>query len=432
MSTLELPPRVVGEIEASRAGPTLVVLGALHGNEPAGVEAGRRVLDALGRDESLARGRLVVVMGNRRAWAEGQQRYLEKDLNRMWTGGGVESARALRAEQRSPEMTEMLEIADLLERERARGPMLLVDIHTVSSKSQAFAAVEDSLAGRRLARSLGLPIVLGFEEELVGLLIDHFSRSCDGVGVVVEAGQHEDPVAATVAEAVIWRAMRTAGMVADEPAVCAVLAGRGKKLWGRVFDVRHRHEIRASDFEIIESVHAFDRARVGQTIAFESGAAVVSPEPGLVFMPNRQKSKRPGDDGYFIVRPVSGFWLWLSARLRRRRLIHWALPRLVPGVRARPGHPGQLLVSPRIAAVMKRELFHLLGYRLVRHTGERHLSPLRRVVIGAVALLGALGTMLAGVFRGGERAVLAREEPEDWVVARRHLDVVAGVREKSR
>ncbi len=57
-------PRELGRVEGELAGPTLICVAGLHGNEPAGVVACQRVLARM-RDEShRLRGRLVCLTGN--------------------------------------------------------------------------------------------------------------------------------------------------------------------------------------------------------------------------------------------------------------------------------------------------------------------------------------------------------------------------------
>jgi predicted deacylase len=65
-------------------GPTLIVVGGLHGNEPGGVEAMRRVKPQLDALKSKLRGRVYFVAGNTRALAK-RVRYRDLDLNRAWT-----------------------------------------------------------------------------------------------------------------------------------------------------------------------------------------------------------------------------------------------------------------------------------------------------------------------------------------------------------
>ncbi len=50
---------VLGDYDGGRPGPTVLALGGLHGNEPAGVEAAKRVLARLQRGDVEYRGRTV-------------------------------------------------------------------------------------------------------------------------------------------------------------------------------------------------------------------------------------------------------------------------------------------------------------------------------------------------------------------------------------
>src|SRR4051794_40163358 len=84
-----LPPRVLGDVRGTAAGPSLVVVGGLHGNEPAGALAGARVaLELEGLRRSL-RGRAVFLAGNRQGLAVGQ-RFIRHDLNRSWSRAQLE------------------------------------------------------------------------------------------------------------------------------------------------------------------------------------------------------------------------------------------------------------------------------------------------------------------------------------------------------
>ena len=60
----ETPERVLGRVSSGRGGPLLIVVGALHGNEPAGVLALRRLFALLADGVALERGTLVGLIGN--------------------------------------------------------------------------------------------------------------------------------------------------------------------------------------------------------------------------------------------------------------------------------------------------------------------------------------------------------------------------------
>jgi len=56
--------REIGRLVGAAPGPTLVAVAGVHGNEPAGIEAARRVFARLERGGVAVRGELVVFAGN--------------------------------------------------------------------------------------------------------------------------------------------------------------------------------------------------------------------------------------------------------------------------------------------------------------------------------------------------------------------------------
>lgn len=85
--TLEEPKkvsRILGEIHGSQNGPTVIFIGGIHGNEPAGVHALNHVFNELkGRDASI-RGSIYALSGNLGALERGV-RFQTEDLNRLWS-----------------------------------------------------------------------------------------------------------------------------------------------------------------------------------------------------------------------------------------------------------------------------------------------------------------------------------------------------------
>jgi len=425
--------RLIGRVVGARPGTRLIIVGALHGNEPAGVLAAQRVLKALaGVDPERVSGSFVALVGNVAACNEPDPdtRYIETDMNRSFTPGCLERARTLPDDDLGPEELEVRALSAIIEQEIGGERAVLADLHTTSAPSPPFAAMEDTLAARKVVRCLPLPVILGLEEELPGLLFDHALNTHGIVSFIVESGQHNDPASVDGHEAVIWTLLDALGIVPIEGGPVEheidprlILRKAAGPLERAVFDVRHREAIVEHDYETLPGRTTFEKVKRLQTpIGRQGGHTLVAPLSGQLFMPNRQPKRRPGDDAYFIVREVSRGWLDLSARLRKSAWMDTWTPRLLPGVRARPGHPGQLLVAPDIAVVLKRQLLHLLGYRLLRHTPVPHLSRPARSWQGVRTLVRAGLTMITGLFSGGERARLSAERDEDWIIARRSLD----------
>lgn len=112
------------EFDSNIPGPTLVIGSAIHGNEPAGVEASLKLLEHLNQGKSqLSRGKLVFILGNPNAFAK-NERYLEQNLNRLFNPNNP-------PKNSSVEYLRALEIMDYIGniRNNLRG---IYDLHSVS------------------------------------------------------------------------------------------------------------------------------------------------------------------------------------------------------------------------------------------------------------------------------------------------------------
>ena len=371
--------RVLGRVRGAEAGPTLVLVAGLHGNEPAGVEGLRRVFAALAAGAGL-RGEAVGLAGNLAALVD-RKRYLREDLNRMWRRDRLELVRSA-AEEGIALEAEEAELAALdaaLSRviAEARGPVVVLDLHTTSAGGPSFGVLEDTLANRDLAFELPAPMVLGLEEEIAGIMTHHLAER-GYVTLGFEAGQHDDPASSDRAEAAAWIALEAAGVLPEGRAEVARsrrrLAAESRGL-PPVAEVRHRHAIApGDDFEMAPGFRNFERVEAGQTLAWDRHGPVTAPETGLLLMPLYQ---RQGDDGFFVVRRVRPVWLGLSRVLRRLHLER--LLSVLPGVRRHPELSGSFLVDRRVARWAALELFHLLGFRRRGPAGERYLVMTRRL-----------------------------------------------------
>ncbi|MCP4203494.1 MAG: hypothetical protein GY769_16370 [bacterium] len=365
----------MGRFGDAASGPTLIVLGAVHGNEPSGYKAMLSLFSRFVETPVKLRGSMVGLVGNRQALTE-SVRFCEEDLNRLWLPDRV--ARIRVAENLSGEMAEARDLYLEIERvlTESDGPVYALDIHSTSGAGPSFVVLDDSLPNREFALELEVPMVLGIEEELEGTLLDYLNaRGVRTAGF--EAGQHDDPESVERAEAAIWVAMRASGVLgrnceADVDRASRRLAASGRGL-PHLFEVRHRHAIRPNlVFQMHPGLKGFQAIAEGEELAIESGASVRAPQAGLLLMPLYQAQ---GEDGYFVIRPVKTRWLGISARLRQLRLervVHW-----LPGVRRLDAVGREIRVDVRIARWLPLDFFHLLGFRRIGQVG-RHLFLRRR------------------------------------------------------
>ncbi len=83
-----------------------------------------------------------------------------------------------------------------------------------------------------------------------------------------------------------------------------------------------------------------------------------------------------GEDGFFLVREFSAFWMGVSVAMRRARLAR--LAPLLPGVRRVRGTIDEVVVNKRVARFFARQLFHLLGFRQLEDVGDALVMRRRR------------------------------------------------------
>ena len=313
---LAMPEREVGRVVGERGGPTLIAIAGIHGNEQAGIHGARRVIERLSRGDVAIRGELVVFAGNVGAMREGR-RYIVRDLNRVWTEEKVADLEARAAHVAAgtaedvildAEDREQLEILAAVRAviARAEGPVHLVDLHTTSAHGVPFALFGDTPANRAFVSSLPIPIIMGLEEQVVGVLSSYFTRrGCVTFGV--EGGQHHDAASVDNLEAVLFLAAQAAGIfaegaLADTREAHALLESRRGNL-PRFMEVVHRHAIAPEDaFTMEPGFRNLDHARKEQLLARDRNGEIRAPHDGLVMLPLYQPQ---GNDGFFWGRAVN-------------------------------------------------------------------------------------------------------------------------------
>lgn len=386
----QLGPNLVreqGSYCAGSAGPLVIVTGGMHGNEPAGILAARRVLRELEGGSLPLRGRIVVLVGNMSSLALGV-RYVQEDLNRMWSEEAIADVLArdpaeLRHEDRDQkELLEIIESWVTGERSEAWEHVIFLDLHSTSGGGPPFTIIGDTLQNRQIAFEFGIPAILGLEENISGTLLGFLSsRGYAAVGI--EGGQHDEASTIDNHEAAIWLTLVASGMLwprevpeLDRHRVCLAAAASGTP---PVVELRYRHGLEEDEeFEMVEGLANFLPVRKGRLLAHaqrrdEQRVEVHSREDGILLLPRYQGQ---GLDGFFIGRKVDPRWLALSGWLRKLKLD--SILTYLPGV-SRPGNsPGLLQVNRRVARWLSLQLFHLMGYRRRRVEG-RHVIFEKRI-----------------------------------------------------
>jgi len=363
--------REIGRAGGEARGATLIAVAGIHGNEHAGIHAARRVFETLSEEGLRLRGELVAIAGNIGAMREGK-RYLSRDLNRVWTEDAVAALEAKPESEHDAEEIEQREILAAVRAAiaRARGPVFLVDLHTTSAHGVPFLLFGDTLPQRAFVSDQPLPVVLGLEEQVDGVLSSYWTRrGC--VTFACEGGQHDDPGSVDNLEAVLLLAAEAAGLFARGAVprtreARALLEARRGDL-PRVMEVVSRHAITPDDAFVMEpGFRNLDHARAEQLLARDRRGEIRAPKDGLVMLPLYQGQ---GSDGFFWGRAVSETRLRASEVLRQLGVDR--LLDLLPGVARDLDNPHRVVLEGPAAKLYPREVFQLLGYRRIRNGGKR-------------------------------------------------------------
>lgn len=376
LSEIEEGEHVIGAFVGDQGGPTLIVIGGIHGNEPAGFLALSHLLKEIAKVEDKLKGRIYFLAGNTRALREGK-RFIDTDLNRSWAAQTMsgEGAEEFFHTSEGMELAELDQVIDSL-LITAMDEVFVVDLHSTSSEGMPFATVGDTLRNRDFAQKFPVPILLGIEEELEGTLLEYLNNA-GAVTLGFEGGQHFSAQTVENHRAFIWLALANSGIL-DQKDVPEFDASQSRLLdktaAHAIFEVVYRHAVRPSDeFEMNPGFNNFDEIQRGQILARDEYGEVRAPKSGQILMPLYQKL---GEDGFFIGHRISPFWLWLSGVLRRIRvqnLIH-----ILPGVHRNSVDPATLIINTSIARLFPLQIFHLLGFRRRRWVNNKLIVSRRR------------------------------------------------------
>lgn len=182
-------------IEGKLAGPTVCIIGGVHGNELAGIMALDYIKDTL----EIQRGRVVLIYGNPRAIGR-NVRYTEQNLNRMFRDNCSDLEKQSYEYQRSVYIRSFLDQVDVC-----------LDLHASCSRETVpFAFTEAN--GMELASKFPVKYVCTNIDAFEKGSTDGYIYGRGGVGICVECGYLGDEKAVSVALECIETLLRSLAM----------------------------------------------------------------------------------------------------------------------------------------------------------------------------------------------------------------------------
>ncbi|GAA4802072.1 succinylglutamate desuccinylase/aspartoacylase family protein [Litoribaculum gwangyangense] len=365
--------RFLGKIEGTEPGPTVVFFGGIHGNENAGILAIKEVMDHL--NQQHVKGVIYGISGNLKA-LEAQQRFLDQDLNRLWTKPQIQTIH--NKPVLNTEESELIELSTVLNSilKNNKPPFYFIDLHTTSSKTLPFITINDALINRKFSKLFPVPIVLGIEEYLNGPLLSYINE-LGYVSLGFESGQHNDLMAITNSVAFVYLTLVFSGVLNKKSALNFSKYYQELKIQScdltDVFEVVDLYKINDHDhFKMLGGFKSFQGIQKGNPLAFNNGNEIKATYSGRLFMPLYQQK---GAEGFFIIKPIKPFFLRLSVFLRKIKTDNFLV--LLPGVSWANKYEGVLQVNLKVAKFFAKSIFHLLGYRSKQMT-QTHLKLTNR------------------------------------------------------
>lgn len=293
-------------------GPLLIVLGQIHGNEPAGTQAVSRLFEMIDQETHNKPGfrffgKVLGLRGNLKAITEGQ-RYVDQDMNRLWKPENLHKWLTEGVTVPPYEAQECLELYQLVKHEIADYQptrCFILDIHTTTATGGIFLVPTPHPHSLDISYELHAPIVTGLIEILKGTLAT-FAQEKQPWGIptdtlVFEAGQHHAPSSISHAISAIVGTMRALDMLepSDVEHTHDRLLKEAAQGIPKLTQVVYRHSIQATDrFHMLPGFKNFMPIKLGQELAYDRKGPIYAPMDGYVLMPLYQ---RQGEDGFFIL-----------------------------------------------------------------------------------------------------------------------------------
>ncbi|MFT6780487.1 MAG: succinylglutamate desuccinylase [Saprospiraceae bacterium] len=306
--------RVITKYIGVKPGPLLIVLGGMHGNEPAGIKAiemmGKMLeVEPITNLDFEYSGSFLGLIGNLKAHQE-NKRFINSDLNRSFT---KESLKIVEETNEADLKDELLEIKQILREvhqaidEIKPEKVIVLDLHTTSSFGGIFSIVADNEESLKIAIELHAPVIMGMLDGIKGTTLHYFIEENFGVPMVpvtFESGQHNEELSVNRAIAGITNCMRTIGSVSPEHVENQhdILLIEHSKDLPKVSRLVSKHHISDGDhFRMLPNYKNFQRIKEGEVLAKDIKGDILASDDSLILMPLYQKL---GEDGFFLIQKI--------------------------------------------------------------------------------------------------------------------------------
>jgi predicted deacylase len=275
----------VTTFDSGQAGPHVAITALVHGNELCGAWALLRLIE---RGIRPSRGCLSLAFVNLAAFDAFDpenpkaSRYLDEDLNRVWSPATLDGPRRSRELARARELRPLIENADFL-----------LDIHSMQSAAPPLLLTGVTDKGRRLAAAMGFPAcIVADAGHRNGARIRDFGAFGDPdsprTAVLVECGQHWARRSVRVASAACRQFLAALEMV-EAPQLDRLGRPPARKPQ-RVVEVTQAVTVGADRFRFTQEFQGLEVVpEAGTVIAYDGTLPIRTPyDQCVLIMPSRR------------------------------------------------------------------------------------------------------------------------------------------------
>jgi len=277
-------------------GPVVLLVGGIHGNEPAGLQAIQQVFHTLKAHNIEVLGEIVGFKGNLRA-IEQDLRFIDVDLNRVWD---MPHEKLVNAPHERHEFHGLKREIDAY---LTRPDVVLFDLHTTSGKGAPFFLVSRQGPSREFAEAIPVPVVSGLIDGLEGTLVSYVQKH-QKLAFAAEGGQHHHPDSLRNLTSMLWCFLHALGCIKSHSSFVESF-GYLSTHFGHFpssLDLTYRHPVTADcSFRMMPGYSNFMQVIAGEVLAHDCSGPVPSPFSGRILMPLYQGK---GEDGFFIAKEV--------------------------------------------------------------------------------------------------------------------------------
>ncbi len=263
---------------SNKAGPNLVVMAGVHGDEPCGLEAFADILHTL----LITKGMVTFVIGNPKAVAK-HKRVFNTNLNRMFRSDShlSDDEKGTYEYVRSRELMPILASADAL-----------LDIHSTATPESTPFAICESLA-HECAQVLPVQTVLSGIDALHPTGTDAFVNQSGGLGICIECGNHDDVLAKDIAVEAIMNFLHFFGVIDRETQLQKSMQSYMQAEWLYA---------NKNVFTLSKQFSEFEKVTEGARIGVDGTDVVVAPYDGFIVFP--QSVVAPDGEAFVYCREI--------------------------------------------------------------------------------------------------------------------------------